>query len=105
MTDLFAHDDHQRLTGFYAALISHCEAEITLMRTGFQLELRRIKSPDAQAAYQGNYTDNDCWMSYASDDFIRVVNNLSALCGTEIGAATLLLDNPINKVLTEKIIP
>ena len=85
MTDLFAHDDHQRLTGFYAALLSHCEAEITQMRTGFQLELGRIKSPDAQAAYRGNYTDEDCWQACASDDFIRVVQELSTLCGSEIG--------------------
>ncbi len=99
MTDLFAHDDQQRLTGFYAALISHCEAEITLMRTGFQLELRRIKSPDAQAAHQGNYTVENCWKAYASDDFIRVVNNLSALCETEIGAVPLSFDHQKSETL------
>ena len=121
MTDLFAHDDHQRLTGFYAALISHCEAEIAQMRTGFQFELRRIKSPDAQAAYLGNYTADDCCSrpcngpligkacmperlppngkAYASDDFIRVVTNSSALCETEIGAVSLVPDHQKSETL------
>lgn len=95
MSEMFLHLDQKRITSFYAALISHCEAEISQMRKGFQLELRRIKSPVAQAAYQSNYTFENCWHAFASDDFIKVVRDLSELCGTEIGAV-YLLDNPIS---------
>jgi len=85
----------KHLTGFYAALIQHCEAEIKQMRTTFQMELGRIKNPGAQAAYRGRYTVDDCWQALASDDFIRVVAELSDMCGAKIGAVPLLLENAV----------
>ncbi len=65
------------------------------MRTRFQMELERTKNPGAQAAYRGSYTADTCWKALATDDFIRVVKDLFDLCGTEIGAVPLLLENAV----------
>ena len=92
----YSESDVQRLSSFYAALIRDCEYRIEQNRTAFWLEIARIKSPDAKAKYQGNYTDENCWKAYASDDFIQVVRDLSDMCGTEIGALPLLLTDPLN---------
>ena len=96
MNNQFTHADVKQLTGFYAVLIRHCEAEIKQMRTAFQMELGRMKNPGAQAAYRGNHTVEDCWQAFATDDFIRVVKDLSDLCGRQIGAVPLLLENAVS---------
>ena len=95
MNNLFTHADDKQLHRFFVALINHCEVEIDQMRNGFQMELRRIKNPDEQAAYAGDYTVENCWKAFASDDFISVVSQMSDLCGAQIGAVPLLLDTPI----------
>ena len=68
MNNQFIDVDVKQLTGFYAVLIQHCEAEIKQMRRAFQMELGRMKNPGAQAAYRGNHTVEDCWQALASDD-------------------------------------
>ena len=96
MNNTFPDADVKPVTGFYAALIRHCETEISQMRTAFQMELGRMKNPGAQAAYRGSYTVDTCWQAFATDDFIRVVRDVSDLCGTQIGAVPLLLENAIS---------
>ncbi len=54
-----------------------------------------MKNPGAQAAYRGNHTVEDCWRAFATDDFIRVVRDMSEMCGAQIGAVPLLLENPV----------
>ena len=81
--------DAQRLTAFYAALIRDCEHRIDQNRSAFMAEVARIKASDAQAAYKGNFTDDDCWKAFASDDFIQIVSDLSKICGVEIGAVKI----------------
>ena len=95
MNNTFPPARGKQLTGFYAALVRHCEAEIRQMRSAFQMELGRLKNPGAQAAYRGNHTVDTCWQALATDDFIRVVRDLSDLCGRQIGAVPLLLENRI----------
>ncbi len=76
--------DAQNLTSFFAALIRETQNRVRMDREAFRLECKRMENSAALSAFKGKYDETDGWKAFASDDFIKIVEDLSILAGEDI---------------------